>query len=120
MGKHRIGIVGLSRGRGFVSVFDAHPDVEVTALCDTDEKKLADLGEAFKLQDSQCFTEFDEFVNADMDIVVIATPIPLHTEQTVKSVESGKHVSCASRPSRTPSKSARGLSMLSRSPVAST
>lgn len=94
MKKHRIGIVGLSRGRGFVKVFSAHPDVEVTALCDIDEEKLTDLGEAFGLDDSKLYGDFDDFVNADMDIVMIATPIPLHTEQTVKSLESGKHVLC--------------------------
>ena len=41
MAEQRIGIVGLSRGKGFVRVFDAHPEVEVTALCDTNENRLA-------------------------------------------------------------------------------
>ena len=94
MKKWKIGIVGLSRGKGFVRVFGAHPDVEVTALCDLDEMKLAELGEAFELDDNRLYTSFDDFVNADMDIVMIATPIPFHTEQSVRSVESGKHVLC--------------------------
>ncbi|MHC4606146.1 MAG: Gfo/Idh/MocA family protein, partial [Planctomycetota bacterium] len=94
MKKHRIGIVGLSRGKDFVKVFEAHPDVEVTALCDLDEKKLEDLGAAFSLDDSRLFKDFGNFVDADMDVVLVATPIPLHTRQSVMSLEAGKHVLC--------------------------
>lgn len=94
MKKWKVGIAGLSRGHGFVNVFGAHPDVQVTALCDLDEKKLQNLGKAFNLDDSALFTKYDDFVNSDMDIVMIATPIQLHTEQTVKALESGKHVLC--------------------------
>ena len=89
-----VGIVGLSRGRGFVNVFSAHPRVEVTALCDVDEEKLSQTGGAFNLSDSRLFTDFDHFLNAPMDIVMIATPIPFHAEQTIRSVESGRHVLC--------------------------
>ena len=90
----KVGIVGLSRGRGFVNVFSAHPRVEVAALCDVDEKKLAQVGEAFGLADSRLYGTFDDFLNAPMDIVMIATPIPFHAEQTIRSLESGKHVLC--------------------------
>lgn len=94
MKKWKVGIAGLSRGKGFVSVFSAHPRVEITALCDIDEGKLKETGEAFKVSDSQLFTNFDDFLNAAMDIVMIATPIPFHAEQTIKAVEIGKHVLC--------------------------
>jgi len=94
MKKWKMGIVGLRRGRGFVNVFDAHPRVEVSALCDIDEDTLAKTGEAFKLSDSCLFKNFDDFVNAPMDIVMIATPISFHAEQTIKSLENGRHVLC--------------------------
>jgi len=89
-----VGIVGLRRGRGFVSVFAAHPRVKVTALCDLDEARLSDVGEAFGLLDDGLHTDFDQFLNAPTDIIVIATPIRFHAEQTLKSVEAGKHVLC--------------------------
>ncbi|NLB56506.1 MAG: hypothetical protein GX811_12245, partial [Lentisphaerae bacterium] len=79
MKKWKVGIVGLARGKGYVNVFGAHPDVEVSALCDLDEKKTAVLGATFNLDDSVLFTDFDDFINADMDIVMIATPIRCHT-----------------------------------------
>ena len=92
--KWKVGIVGLSRGRGFVNVFGAHPEVEVTALCDTNEGTLARTAEAFQLPDSSLFTAFDDFLNAPVDVVMIATPIAFHAEQTVRSVQSGRHVLC--------------------------
>ncbi|HXK45647.1 MAG TPA: gfo/Idh/MocA family oxidoreductase, partial [bacterium] len=74
MKKLKIGIAGLSRGRGFVSVFSSHPDVTISAICDIDQKKLAEVGDVFALPDHARYTNFDDFVNGDMDIVMIATP----------------------------------------------
>ena len=94
MSQWNVGIVGLSRGRGFVNVFGAHPSASVVALCDINEPVLADTGKAFKLPDAALFTDFDKFLGAPIDIVVVATPIRSHVEQTVKSLQSGKHVLC--------------------------
>lgn len=94
MEKIKIGIVGLSRGRGFVNLFSSHPDVSVEAICDIDADKLEDVGNAFKLPDRARYTDFDNFLNSNIDAVMIATPIPLHTQQSVKSLEAGKHVLC--------------------------
>ena len=89
-----VGIVGLRRGRGFVNVFGAHPNVNVTALCDINEQSLSDLGEAFDLPDSALFTDYDEFVNADTDVVMVATPIRFHAPHTIAALEAGKDVLC--------------------------
>ena len=56
----------------------AHPQVEVAALCDIDEETVADTGAAFSLSDQRLFTRFEDFVNAPLDIVVVATPIEYH------------------------------------------
>ncbi len=94
MKKMRIGLVGLSRGRGLVGAMAAHPRAEVTALCDIDQGTLASAGEAFQLKDEALHTDYDGLLNAPVDIVIIATPIAFHTDQTVKALESGKHVLC--------------------------
>ena len=94
MAPWNVGVVGLSRGRGFVNVFGAHPRVSVAALCDINERVLAETGRAFNLPDAALFTDFNEFLDAPIDIVVVATPTRFHAEQTVKSLQSGKHVLC--------------------------
>ncbi len=94
MQKLNIGIAGLRRGRGFVSLFAAHPQLNVTALCDLSTDTLSDLGKAFSLPDSALYTDYEQFLAAPMDIVMIATPIRFHAEQTIKALQSGKHVMC--------------------------
>jgi predicted dehydrogenase len=94
LAKFKVGIVGLSRGKGYVGVFAAHPRVEVAAVCDIDEDKLNIVGDAFKLEDKHLYKNYDEFINDDFDIVVIASPIPMHTEHTLKALAAGKHVLC--------------------------
>ncbi len=94
MKKWRVGVAGVSRGRSLTRVFGAHSRVEVTALCDIDAAKLAEIGKAFNLPDERLYTDYDAFLAAPMDIVVVATPIALHAEHTIKALESGRHVLC--------------------------
>ena len=94
MAKLKAGAVGLSRGGGLVRALAAHPDVEIAALCDVSESKLTDLAETFQVPDGQLYTQFHEFVDAPVDIVVVATPIEYHAEQSIEAMENGKHVLC--------------------------
>ena len=94
--KWKVGVVGLgvlcTQGSGYARLFNSYPRTEVTAICDVDSGVLEKAGKILKLKDSQLFTNYDEFVNADIDIVVVGTPIPLHAEQAIKAMENGKHV----------------------------
>ena len=94
MSKLQTGFVGLRRGGGLLNTLAGHPQVEVAALCDIDEGTLADLGASFSLPDGRLFTQFEEFVNAPLDIVVVATPIEYHAQHSIAAMESGKHVLC--------------------------
>jgi len=94
MNKIRVGLVGCRRGNSIVRVFGAHPQVQVTALCDIDAPSMAAVGQAFNLADKACFTKYDAFLDAPIDAVVIATPIEFHADQTVQALRSGKHVLC--------------------------
>ena len=90
----QVGFVGLHRGGALLRAMAAHPHVEVAALCDLKEELLAAMAGDFNLPDTALFTAFDEFVNAALDIVVIATPIEFHAAQSIAAMESGKHVLC--------------------------
>jgi len=74
MGKWRAGIVGLHRGGGLVSTLAAHPRVDIAALCDVDPALVEEMGAGFRVPEGRLYTRFEEFVNAPLDFVVIATP----------------------------------------------
>ena len=92
MSKFKVGIVGVSRGGSFMRNYARSERSEIVALCDLDEGKLADCGKDLGLPESALYTDYDAFLTADLDIVVIGTPIPFHAEQVVKGLKAGKHV----------------------------
>jgi predicted dehydrogenase len=85
----RFGVIGLRRGRSFVRVCSAVGGASVTALFDIDrarvEQAATDVG-------ARAFIDLDSFLAADIDAVVIASPIPFHTRQAVAALTAGKHV----------------------------
>ncbi|NPV48081.1 MAG: Gfo/Idh/MocA family oxidoreductase [Armatimonadetes bacterium] len=114
----RIGLVGVGRGSGYGSVFARDPRCTVTACCDADEQALARFQSELGLADGDCFTSYDDFIGADVDIVFIGTPIPYHAEQTIKAVESGKHVLCEVTAASTIEDCARIVAAVRRSGMA--
>ena len=88
---YKIGIVGTrSQGTSYAYHFHKHHQAKVSAICDIDPK-LLESANVFGLTDSRLFTDYDEFLDSDIDIVVIGTPIPAHVEQSIKALEAGKH-----------------------------
>ena len=94
MNRYKVGLVGARRGGGIVRAMSHHPQCEIAALCDIAPKALEDVGARFGLPDDRLYAQFDEFVNADIDVAVIATPIEFHADQSIAAMEAGKHVLC--------------------------
>lgn len=94
MKKYKVGMVGVGRATGYGRVFSNRPDVEVVALCDMNKDILEANGKEFELADNCLFDNYEDMLNADVDIVVLGTPIPFHAEQTIKALDAGKHVLC--------------------------
>ena len=92
MDKIKIGVVGIRRGGTYVKVFHNTDRSQITAICDLDENHLAASQQEIGLRDDQCFRDYDAFLQSDIDVVVVGTPIPFHEEQIVKALEAGKHV----------------------------
>jgi predicted dehydrogenase len=88
----RIGLVGIGRGSGYGRVFAHDARCEIVACCDANSDALARFQTELGLADERCFTDYEDFIAGDLDIVFIGTPIPYHAEQTIKAVEGGKHV----------------------------
>ena len=85
----RFGVIGLRRGQSFVRVCQAAQGAEVTALYDIDATKVA--GAAAEIGATP-FTDYEAFLNSDIDAVVVASPLPFHAAQAVAALKAGKHV----------------------------
>jgi len=85
----KVGIVGLRRGSSFFT-FNLMPGAEVTAICDIDREQLNQCGDHHHV--SNRYTRYEDMLRADLDIVVIATPLPLHAGQAIQALNAGMHV----------------------------
>ncbi|MBT7064717.1 MAG: Gfo/Idh/MocA family oxidoreductase, partial [Verrucomicrobia bacterium] len=73
----RVGVIGLGMGRSHVKAFNAHEQTEVVAICDQDEDRLAEVGEANDVAGR--YTDAAAMIAAEkLDIVSIATPNKFH------------------------------------------
>jgi predicted dehydrogenase len=87
-----IGVGGMGGGHlGYTLARQSRGDVKVAAVCDADEKRLANAAKQAKgatpYRDYRYLLE-----RKDIDAVVIATPDHWHAVQTVHAADSGKHI----------------------------
>lgn len=90
MRTYRVGIVGLRRGLGPARIFDLMPDCNVVAACDIDPAALERFGARFP--NARLFSTYHEMLALGLDIVFVASPVPLHCQHTVAALEAGCHV----------------------------
>lgn len=89
----RVGVVGLGKmGLSHLSIFRAHPEVELAGVCDSTGYLLSVLG---KYTGVRTYANLDAMLAAeDLDAVVIATPSALHASMVRTALERGLHVFC--------------------------
>lgn len=88
-----IAIVGLGFGAEFIPIYQRHPNAKMYAICQRNEQKLHEIGDAFKIE--KRYTDYDELLkDPNVDAVHINTPIPDHAVQSIKALKAGKHVAC--------------------------
>ncbi|EDM28121.1 putative NADH-dependent oxidoreductase-possiblyglucose-fructose dependent oxidoreductase [Lentisphaera araneosa HTCC2155] len=91
--KTRIAIVGLGFGAEFIPIYQKHPDADLVAICQRNEKSLNEVGDQFGIE--KRFTSYEELLkDPDIDAVHINTPIPNHGAQSIQALKAGKHVAC--------------------------
>lgn len=89
-----IAIVGAAgRGKSFRAALNAFPNVRVQAVCDVRADALgaaqADLGAR------EAYLDYDEMLEtADIDAVVIGTPMQFHAPQAIAALDRKLHVLC--------------------------
>lgn len=86
--KIRVGVIGVQRGLGF-AYGAQYTGMELVALCDTWEERLLQAGEQLK---AATYTDYDKFLEHDMDAVIVANYCHEHAPFAIKAMESGKHV----------------------------
>ena len=85
----RVGIVG-KRGASFVAGFRSLPDVSVAAVCEANPETLQTVADRYEIPER--YVELDALLDAKLDAVVIATPMPLHVSQVTAALRKGMHV----------------------------
>ncbi len=85
----RVGIVGLGRGRAYARAAGPHVGMDVDALCETWKGRLKEFGKELKVA---TYTDYDRFLEHDMDAVILANFFHEHAPFAVKALDAGKHV----------------------------
>ncbi len=85
----RVGVIGVGRGQSFASGATELVGMKLVALCDTWEEKLREAGQRYGVA---TYTDYDKFLEHDMDAVVLANYFHEHAPFAIKALQAGKHV----------------------------
>lgn len=87
----RAAVIGVgSIGRHHVRIYNQFDDVEVVAVCDTDEARREAIARRYKVAS---YANYEEMLDREeLDVVSIAVPTVLHRETTLRALRRGIHV----------------------------
>lgn len=91
-----IGIVGAAgRGASFKSAIEDNPAARIHAICDINADALAKAAENYGLSPAQSYTDYATMLEkAEVDAVVIGTPMQYHAPQAIQALKKDVHVLC--------------------------
>lgn len=96
MGKLKIGVFGAARGMTMISqILNVEEEASLVAICDGSDDRINDCQKAASDANYDGITyykNFDEFMNHDMDAVILANYANEHAPYAIKLLESGRHV----------------------------
>ncbi len=91
--KINVAITGLGFGAEFIPIYQAHPRVNLVAVCQRNKRKLKAIQEAFGIE--KAYADYDAMLkDPEIQAVHINTPIPDHAVQSIAALKAGKHVAC--------------------------
>ena len=88
-----IGCGGIAASKYFPTI-KALGGVELMAFCDTARDKAEASCTEYGSPGAQVFSDYQELLKMDLDLVFVATPNRSHSFITVDALRSGKHVMC--------------------------
>jgi len=102
-GKVRLAYIGVgARGMSHISEGALRDDVEIVAICDTQERSLKICREFLAKKGRPAAKEYTGSIDAykamldrkDIDAVIISTPWQFHHSQSIYAMNAGKYVGC--------------------------
>ena len=89
----KIGVLGCSRvaEKYFFPHLASSETAELSFIA---SRSLSKAEEWSKKYDCKNFGNYDDAINADLDLLYISLPISMHEEWSIKAAESGKHILC--------------------------
>ena len=87
--KIRVGVVGVGRGQSFAHGATDLVGMKLVAVCDTWKERLQEVGRRYKVH---TYTDYDRFLEHDMDAVVLANYFHEHAPFAIQALDAGKHV----------------------------
>ncbi len=85
----RVGVIGVGRGQSFALGATDLVGMKLVALCDTWKDKLDEAGKKYGVS---TYTDYDKFLEHDMDAVVLANYFHQHAPFAIKALDAGLHV----------------------------
>ena len=92
MKKVRIGVLGGHRGTTMIDYCKKADNAEVVAICDKLSETLEAHRQKAEGRDIALYDNFDDFIQHDMDAVVLANYANEHAPFAIKAMKLGKHV----------------------------
>jgi predicted dehydrogenase len=102
----RVAVIGVgNRGSHLLRTILKVPGIKIVALCDINPENLGKAVETAKAagHSPETFTEYRRLLDRkDIDAVLVATPVDLHKEMAIATLEVGKNLYCEKPMALTP------------------
>lgn len=92
MEKVRIGVLGAARGETMMKYCALADNAQLVAVCDKNEYYLSVVKSHLKDDSITYYVNFEDFLQHDMDAVILANYANEHAPFAIRCLEAGKHV----------------------------
>lgn len=115
MKKVRIGVLGAGRGGSMIKYCAQAENAEIVAICDQYEPLLERQRRLYPEAKIAYYTRFEDFLEHDMDAVVLANYANEHAPFAIRLLDSGRHVLSEVLPAETMAQAVELIEAVERS-----
>lgn len=92
MDKVKVGVIGLSRGTSMINYCKIAKNAKLVAVCDKWDVGLERMRKELNDESVAFYSDYDEFLDHDMDLVILANYANEHAPFAIKAMNKGKNV----------------------------